>query len=110
MKKSSKPLIVLFASMLVIVTLILLISQGLRFKYEEQQRESAELVNRIKTEKSILANLQANFQMLSAEDMIKKYAADELGLVEADSNSDDKITLDIENLNRLAELIEETYE
>ena len=110
MKKSSKPLIVLFASLLVVITIILLISQGLRFKYEELQRELARLENQIKTEKTQMVNLRANHQMLSAEDVIKKYASNELGLVETGSDSEKKITLFSEDIVKLSESLEDFNE
>jgi len=93
MKKSSKPLIVLIASLLIISTIIVLLSQGLRFKYEEKQRESAQLENQIKTEKTVEANLKANYQMLTSEDVIKKIAFEQLGLVDADIDTESKITI-----------------
>lgn len=110
MKKSSKPLIVLFASLLILITIILLISQGLRFKYEELQRELARLENQIKTEKTQMVNLRANYQMLSAEDVIKKYASNELGLVETGSDSEKKITLFSEDIVKLSESLEDFNE
>ena len=91
MKKSSKPLIVLIASLLILSTIILLISQGLRYKYEEQQRVLAQLESQIKTEKDIVANLKANYQMLTSEDLIKNIAATQLGLVEATTDSELKV-------------------
>jgi cell division protein FtsB len=110
MKKSSKPLIVLFASLLILITIILLISQGLRFKYEELQRELAQLENQIKTEKTLMVNLRANYQMLSAEDVIKKYASNELGLVETGLDSEKKITLFSEDIVKLSESLEDFNE
>jgi cell division protein FtsB len=110
MKKSYKPLIVLVASLLVVITIILLISQGLRFKYEELQREFAQLGNQIKTEKAQMVNLRANHQMLSAEDVIKKYASIELGLIETESDSEKKITLFSEDIVKLSESLEDLNE
>jgi cell division protein FtsB len=102
MKKSFKPLIIVITSMLVLITILLLVAQGIRLKYEELQRESAQLENQIKTEKNIMVNLKANYQMLTAEDVIKPYALNELGLVSADSDTTDTIIIskkDIDNLN-----------
>lgn len=103
MKKSSKPLIIIIASILILLTIILLISQGLRFKYEALQRESAGLESEIKTEAIKLSNLTANYQMLTAEEVIRKYAIEELGLIEAESNSDNKIVILNEDIIELSE-------
>ncbi|MCU0415027.1 MAG: hypothetical protein MUE91_11610, partial [Ignavibacteriaceae bacterium] len=81
MKKSSKPLIIVVAALLVLITIMVLLSQGLRLKYEELQRELTQLENQIKTEKTQSVVLKANYQMLTAEDIIKKYGMYELGLV-----------------------------
>lgn len=103
MKKSFKPLIVVLSSLLVLITILLLISQGLRLQYEELQRKLAQLEKQIKNDKTQMINLSANYQMLTAEDEIKQYALNELALVTADSDSIDKITLnkgDVVKLNK----------
>ncbi len=105
MKKSSKPLIIVVASLLVLITIIVLISQGLRLKYEELQRELAQLENHIKTEKTKSIGLKANYQMLTAEDVIKIYAMNELVLVDASSDPVKKITLSTEEIAKLSESI-----
>jgi cell division protein FtsL len=110
MRKSSKPLIVLIASVLIISTIMVLLSQGLRFKYEEQQRELAQLENQIKTENTVEANLKANYQMLISEDFIKKFASEQLGLVDADIDSESKITIYRDDVIMLAENMEEADE
>jgi cell division protein FtsB len=110
MKKSFKPLIVVISSLLVLITILLLISQGLRLKYEELQRELAQLEKQIKTEKIQMTNLSANYQMLTAEDVIKQYALDELALVSADTDSIDKIILYREDLVKLTESLEDSHE
>ena len=109
MKKSSKPIIILLASFLLIITIILLISQGLRLKYEQLQRELTQLENQTKSEKTILVNLIANYQMMTAEDEIKKFAQNELGLIEADPDSIIKITISAEEIVKLSENLG-TYE
>ena len=106
MKKSSKPLIVLIASLLVLITIIFLVAQGLQLKYEELQRELTQLENQMKTEKTQSVGLKANYQMLTAEDIIKKYAIHELGLVEAGFNPNNKITLSTEEITELSEKME----
>lgn len=110
MKKSSKPLIIVIASLLVLLTIIILMSQGLRLKYEELQRELAQLENRIKTEKTQSVKLKANYQMLTEEDVIEKFAIYELGLVNAKNDNENKITLSKENIAKLSESLESLNE
>jgi hypothetical protein len=110
MKKSFKPLIIVISSLLVLVTILLLISQGLRLKYEELQRELTQLENQIKTEKTLVVNLLANYQMMTAEDLIKKYASDELALVEADLDNQMNITLITEEIVKLTKSLQQTNE
>ena len=101
MKKSFKPLIVIISALLVLVTILLLISQGVRLKYEELQRESAQLENQIKTEKNIMVNLKANYQMLTAEDVIKPFALKELALISADSDTANAVVISEDEINIL---------
>lgn len=110
MKKSSKPLIIVIASFLVLLTIVVLIAQGLRLKYEELQREFAQLENRIKTEKNQSVTYKANYQMLTAEDVIKKFAVLELGLVEDNYTNDQKIYLSREDIAKLSEGVERMHE
>lgn len=110
MKKSSKPLIIVIASLLVLLTIIILMSQGLRLKYEELQRELAQLENRIKTEKTQSVKLKANYQMLTEEDIIEKFAVYELGLVNSENDNENKITLSKENIAKLSESLESLNE
>ena len=105
MKKSSKPLIIIITSLLVLITIIILFAQSLRLKYEELQRELAQLENQMKTEKTQSVGLKANYQMLTAEDAIKKYAIYELGLVDASSDPIKKITLATEDIAKLSESV-----
>jgi len=110
MKKSSKPLIIIVASLLVLITIIILAVQGLRLKYEELQRELAQLENQVKTEKFQSVGLKANYQMLTAEDIIKKYAIFELGLVDASSDQMRIITLSANEVNNLSISLEAMHE
>jgi cell division protein FtsB len=107
MKKSSKPLIIAVISLLVLITIIILLSQGLRLKYEELQRELTQLEDNIKSEKAKLVSLKASYQMLSAEDIIKKYAVNELGLVDAGSDHLNKITISIKEIAKLSESLKD---
>lgn len=93
MKQTSKPLIVVIASFLILITIIILIVQGMRLKYEELQRELTQLENIIKTEKTVMVGLKANYQMLTAEDLVKKYAVLELGLTDNSNDEENRITI-----------------
>ena len=110
MKKSSKPLIIVVASFLVLVTIIVLITQGLRLKYEELQRDFAQMESRIKTEKNNSVTNKANYQMLTAEDVIKKFAVNELGLVEENNAIDRKIYLSGEEIAYVSKVAGNTNE
>jgi len=110
MKKSSKPLIIIITSLLILLTIIILISQGLRLKYEELQRELAQLENQIKTEKTQSVGLMANYQMLTAEDVIKKYAMNELGLVDAGSDTVARVIISNEEITKLTESVRNNNE
>lgn len=110
MKKSSKPLIVIVASFLLLITIILIITQGLRLKYEELQRNFAQLESSIRTEKNRSVTNKANYQMLTAEDVIKKFAVNELGLVEDDQVGDRKIFLSGEEIAIVSEAVENANE
>jgi hypothetical protein len=110
MKKSFKPLIIVISSLLILITILLLISQGLRLKYEELQREQTQLENQIKTEKTLMVNFIANYQMMTAEDLIKEFASKELALVEADLDTGRKITLFTEEIVKLTESLKQTNE
>ena len=110
MKKSFKPLIIVISSFLVLVTIILLIIQGVRLKYEELQRELAQLENQIKTEKNIMVNLKANYQMLTAEDFIKPYALNELALIGADLDTANTIIISKDDLMHLNTKLQEPDE
>ena len=106
MKKSSKPLIIIISAFLVLITVILLIAQGLRLKYEELQREFAQLESSLKTEKNNSVTHKANYQMLTAEDVIKKYAVNDLGLVEDVQMNNQKIYLSKEEIAIISETVE----
>ncbi len=79
-------------------------------KYEGLQRELAQLESRIKSEKTQSVSLKANYQMLTEEDVIKKYAFNELDLVNSDNDSENIITLSKENIANLSEKVESLNE
>jgi hypothetical protein len=57
-----------------------------------------------------MVNFIANYQMMTAEDLIKEYASKELALVEADLDTGRKITLLTEEIVKLTESLKQTNE
>ena len=70
MKKSAKPFIIKIIFLLVVVTSMVLVSIGLRFKYEELMREKSELNNKLKEERTKTVNLIAEYHAYSSEEKI----------------------------------------
>ena len=81
MNKSAKPLILKIIFLLVVVTSIVLVSIGLRFKYEELMRERSELNNMLKDERTKKVNLIADYQAYSSEEKIISVAENKLGMI-----------------------------
>ena len=81
MNKSSKPLIIKIIFLLVVVTSIVLVSIGLRFKYEELMRERSELNKMLKDERTKKVNLIADYQAYSSEEKIISVAENKLGMI-----------------------------
>jgi cell division protein FtsL len=81
MNKSAKPLIIKIIFLLVVVTSIVLISIGLRFKYEELMREKSKLNNMLKEERTKKVNLIADYQAYSSEEKIISVAENNLGMI-----------------------------
>ena len=81
MNKSAKPLIIKIIFLLVVVTSIVLVSIGLRFKYEELMRERSELNKMLKDERTKKFNLIADYQAFSSEEKIISVAENKLGMI-----------------------------
>ena len=81
MNKSAKPFIIKIIFLLVVVTSIVLISIGLRFKYEELIRKKSELNNSLKDERTKKINLIAEYQAYSSEEKIISVAKNKLGMI-----------------------------
>lgn len=110
MKRSSKPVIFFIVVFLLLITAIVLIAQGLRFKYEELIRERTQLEEEIRSEKTKKVNHFADYQMYTDEDLIKEYALNELGMIEEDRQSIIKITINKEELEEISEQLQEKNE
>jgi len=110
MKKSAKPVIFFILLFLLLITAIILASQGLRFKYEELVRERAQLEEEIRLEKTKKINHFADYQMFTDEDMIKEYAVNKLGMIEEDKQAIVKIIINKEELEDLSEQLKKDNE
>ena len=81
MNKSAKPLIIKIIFLLIVVTSIVLVSIGLRFKYEELMRERSELIKMLKDKRTKKVNLIADYQAFSSEEKIISVAENKLGMI-----------------------------
>ncbi len=92
MNKSAKPFIIKIIFLLVVVTSMVLVSIGLRFKYEELMREKSELNNKLKEERTKTVNLIAEYQANSSEEKIISVAENKLGMIR---RTQPKITINV---------------
>ena len=109
MNKSAKPLIVKIILLLVIVTSIVLVSTGLRFKYEALKREKSDVNNMLKKERTKKVNLIAEYQSFSSDERIVLFAEEKLDLKKL---TDPKITITVNNndINQLNSELKRKYE
>jgi cell division protein FtsL len=109
MKKSSKPIIFLLLTLLLIVTAFALVSVGIKLKYEQLllQKDKAEKIYKVEDQKRI--KLIAEYQTVTAEERIVAVAKSELGLIR---NIESPFILKYDNnkIERLQEAIKEKYE
>jgi cell division protein FtsL len=109
MNKSAKPLIVKIILLLVIVTSIVLVSTGLRFKYEALKREKSDVNNMLNKERTKKVNLIADYQAYSSEDKIVSVAENKLGMIR---RTQPKITITVDKnlINKANEELKSKYE
>jgi cell division protein FtsL len=109
MNKSAKPFIIKIIFLLVVVTSIVLISIGLRFKYEELIRKKSELNNSLKDERTKKINLIAEFQEYSSEEKIISIAENKLGMIR---RTQPKITIAVNKnlIKKVNEKLKSKYE
>lgn len=93
MKNSAKPFIIKIIFLLIVVTSMVLVSIGLRFKYEELMREKSKLNKIIKEERSLKVNLIAEYQAYSSKEKIISVAENKLGMVR---RTQPKITVNVD--------------
>jgi cell division protein FtsL len=109
MKKSSKPLIFLLLTLLLIVTAFALVSVGIKLKYEQLilQKDKAEKTYKVEDQKKI--KLTAEYQTVIAEERIVTIAKSELGLIR-NIESPFIIKYDNDKIERLNETLKAKYE
>jgi len=109
MKKSAKPFIIKIIFLLVVVTTMVLVSIGLRFKYEELMREKSELNNMLKEERTKKVNFIAEYQAYSSEAKIISVAENELGMIR---RTQPKITISVNKnlIKKINEKLRSKYE
>ena len=100
MRKSAKPLIVVILILLLTQTAFVLVTIGLRFKYEELVRDKVILEKILNDERTKKVNLIAEYQTFSSDERITAFAEDKLGLKKL---TDPKMTVEINNnhINKL---------
>jgi cell division protein FtsL len=92
MKQSAKPFIIKIIFLLVVVTSMVLVSIGLRFKYEELIREKSGLNKILKEKRTQKVNLIAEFQAFSSKEKIISIAENKLGMIR---RTQPKITINV---------------
>jgi cell division protein FtsL len=109
MKKSAKPLIVAILIILLTGTTLVLVTIGLRFKYEELVRDKVKLEKILNDERTKKVNLIAEYQSYSSDERIIALAEQKLGLKKP---TDPKITVTINNnlINKLNSELKRKYE
>lgn len=109
MKKSSKPIIFLLITLLLIVTVFALATIGLKLKYEQflLQKDKAEKTYKAESQRKI--KLTAEYQTVTAEERIVGVAGTELGLIR---NIEPAfiIKYDSNKLEEINETLKEKYE
>ena len=109
MKRSSKPFIIKIIFLLVVVTSMVLVSIGLRFKYEELMREKSEINNKLKEERTQKFNLIAEYQAYSSKEKIISVAENKLGMIR---RTQPKITINVNKnlIKKVNEKLKSKYE
>ena len=109
MKKSSKPTIYLLLTLLLIVTVFVLVSIGVKLKYEQflLQKDKTEKVYKAESQRKI--KLTAEYQTVTAEERIVAVAKSELGLIR-NIESPFIIKYDKAKIEEINEVLKEKYE
>ncbi len=109
MKKSAKPFIIKIIFLLVVITSMVLVNIGLRFKYEELMREKSELNKMSKEERTKKVNLIAEYQAYSSKEKIISVAENKLGMIR---RIQPKITISVNKnlIKKVNEKLKSKYE
>jgi cell division protein FtsL len=109
MKRSSKPFIIKIIFLLVVVTSMVLVSIGLRFKYEELMREKSKFNKVLKEERTQKVNLIAEYQAYCSKEKIISVAENKLGMIR---RTQPKITISVNKnlIKKVNEKLKSKYE
>jgi hypothetical protein len=109
MKKSSKPAIFLFISLLLIATVFALASVGLKLRYEQFLLQKDKVEKIVKAESQRKIKLTAEYQTVTAEERIVSIAQSDLGLIR---NIEPAFIIKYDNnkLEEINEIFKEKYE
>lgn len=109
MKKSSKPILFLILTLLLITAAFVLVSVGVKLKYEQYLLQKYKAEKTLKTESQRKIKLTAEFQTVTAEERIVYVAKTELGLIR-NVEAPLIVKFDNEKLISLEESLNQKYE
>ena len=109
MKKSSKPAIYLFLSVLIVSTIIALLSIGIKLKLEQFFLQKDKSEKKYKDENQKKIRLIAEYQTVISEDKIIEFAKSDLGLI-IDIESPLFIKYNKEKIDEINKNFKEKYE
>lgn len=109
MKKSSKPFLFLLVITLLISTSFMLVSIGIKLKYERYLLDKDKAEKKYKSEKQKQDKLTADYQMFIAEERIVSIANSELGMIRS-IQPDYIIKYDRIKIEEINEVLKEKYE
>jgi len=109
MKKSSKPTIFLFLTLLLIVTVFTLVSIGLKLRCEQLSLQKDKAENVYKSESQQKIKLTAEYQTVTSEERIIEVANSNLGLIR-NMQPVTVLKYDQSMLENVNEVLKEKYE
>lgn len=109
MKKSYKPLILVLFVLLISTTAVILLTVGIRLKYEELTRQKVQLEKELNIENTLKIKLLADHQMYCDENAIENFAKENLGMIKRNRTSL-IIKINQEEVEELNSELESAYE
>jgi cell division protein FtsL len=109
MKKSVKPVIVLFLFVLVVFAVVILGYVGVKLECEQLTKQKVLSQEKLVAVKNMKVNLTAEVQFLSSEERIVTIAQSELGLIKR-TESRIALTIDKSKVEELDNFLKEKYE